>query len=1003
MYIKRLLPLAVASFLWAYLVLPHAAFSAPFGRSHVVHWYDNRGPNLWNGSYPLTCDNCHIDNTVHHETPILFNDSKELAETTVCDGCHSKGGAFDGVAMAKANWVSGVYTGTNYENLQTGKEQWCTTCHDDVAPTINGRTADNVTGDNTVYGYFISGHGKYNVICTDCHDPQLVHIDGYDRTYAVGGGTARNYTNGYRLKLISGNTPMVIPRSGSYSSSQFRLCYWCHDESAIISDSPILTDFADIPSSNQNLHSYHLESTGSNKWWDSDLSGETSMPEDSTISCPACHNPHGKDYNNRATISMTRQDLGLVHKRDVTGLFGHMESNDWSSPGGDVNCFGMCHQSPNPAYKYYYQLGTRTPEAPRFWTKLDSETDVTNPTYGIGGTLLGVGGTFVTYDKYGVTETGLNVVSANQGCEFPATNLSVDNDLYGETIDFWYVPNFNFSGNTTVRFLFNYHYGSANWIKIRVVDSQIYFEIKKGGTVHTLASANLTWGAGTPHHIVCTWGPAQGMHMYLDKVEPSYSTSDGLGYFEGITQVPTYFYIGIQNDGTNPANGIIDDFKLYGYQYQNFEGDITLFSKMGSAGEITTPIKGNGGSVGGSVGFASGQQGYGAQFSATYNGVVNFPTSNLNPEEDTIDLWYRTNFNIGDNTDSKKHLFWYTCDADNNAFIKVDENTLNFTIREGGTDHTLRTTAIANWDWYHIVCTWGPDRMHMYIDDKEASYSINDGLSYTGGLPTTGMPANFKIGNKTSGGNSYCDGIIDELRVYGYQGSPQYLEFLVDCPVDIQVIDPNGRIVDKFRSEIRGAQYIEQDFNGDGSIDDKIIIPNPRIGNYTVLVIPEPGADPADTYTLKVINGENPLIITQNAPIGDIDGEETFEVTFTSEGIKLAKLLSPKDHAILSEHVTFDWESIGYDGFKIQFSSDRSFGQRGKARMFGNRILTFPYSRGKWLSETSFTLTKKEWQEIKRISRRNSAIYWRVIVADAEGNIGVSETRSFTVFPSQKK
>jgi hypothetical protein len=40
------------------------------------------------------------------------------------------------------------------------------------------------------------------------------------------------------------------------------------------------------------------------------------------------------------------------------------------------------------------------------------------------------------------------------------------------------------------------------------------------------------------------------------------------------------------------------------------------------------------------------------------------------------------------------------------------------------------------------------------VNDKEASYSVNDGLSYTGGLPATGMPVNFQIGNKGAGLNN---------------------------------------------------------------------------------------------------------------------------------------------------------------------------------------------------------------------------------------------------------
>ncbi len=987
-WIIRLLPFTVALFLLVYMVLPPIAFSAPFGRSHVVHWWDDRGPEFWSSFPvpPMGCTNCHYDETPHHGNPYQFADTKELADTNVCDVCHSKGGAFDGVAMAKANWVSGIYTGTNYENLQTGKEQWCTTCHDDAPPTINGRTADNVSGNNIAYGYFISGHGKYDVYCTDCHDPQLVHIDDYDWTY----GTTLDYTQGYRLKLINGNTPMVIPRNPStYNANQFRLCYSCHDESALITNY-FTTDFVDLLDISQNnLHEEHIK-TITTRYWDSDKSGETSPMYDSGISCPSCHNPHGKDYNNRATISMTRQDLGLVHKRDVTGLFGYFESGEWGNPGGDLNCFSMCHPTPNsPNFKYYNQLGARPPEAPRFWTKLNSQIDVTNPTYGSGGNYLG--GTFTSYNRYGVTETGLSITSGTQGCSFPASNINSNDEYYGETIDFWYVPNFNFSGNTTTRFLFDYYDDVNNFIRIRVVNDTIDFRITIAGSSagRILTTSALNWTAGSVHHIVCTWGPAQGMHIYLDSEEPSYSTSGGLNYYGGINQTASNFYIGRRYDSALPASGIIDDFKIYGYQYQKFEGDITLFSKMGSAGEITTPIKGNGGSEGGSVGHAAGQQGNGARFTAANNGVVNFLTTNLNPVEDTIDLWYNPSFSIEGNGDSIKHLFSYYINDSNKAFIKLDMDKLNFTIIEGGTSYTVKTTGLTDWDWYHIVCTWGPDGMHIYLDDKEATYSESGGSSYYGGLPTTGMPADFQIGNTSAGAGNYCRGIIDELRVYGYQGSPSYLEFLVDCPVDIQVIDPNGKIVDKFRNEIWGAKYIEQDFNGDGSLDDKIIIPNPRIGNYTVLVIPEPGAIPTDIYTLKIIQGDTTFILMKDAPVSNISDEKTYEITATSKGIKLAKLLSPKDQAVLLGPMTFDWESVGFNGFRVEFSSDETF-KRYKVKFPKNKECN-------WISDTSYTPTEEEWKQIKKLARKNNVVYWRVIATDEEGNIGSSETRSFTV------
>jgi hypothetical protein len=393
MRISIIFSFALILFVLACLMLPSKASPAMFGQSHVTHWWDDRGPDMWNGSYPLTCDSCHIDNSIHHDYPVLFNDGSELADTTVCDNCHSKNGAYDGVAMAKANWESGIYIGDNFEYLPSEKKQWCVTCHDDAPPTILGRTAKNVSGDDITYGYFVSGHGTQSVLCTDCHDPRLIHFDDYDDSYSAG---SDNYREGYRLTQVNSQDPMDIPRAASYNANQFRLCYSCHDDNLVMDISPIITTFANLPdTTNKNLHDTHLKFTS--RWWDSDASGETGGMKDSYISCPACHDPHGKDYNNHATLSMTRQDMGIVHKRDVTGLYGYMENTAWGNAGGDLNCFKMCHSSPSPNYKYYYHLGTPVPQDPGFWTKLDSGTDVTNPTYGTGGTLLG--GTFVSYDR----------------------------------------------------------------------------------------------------------------------------------------------------------------------------------------------------------------------------------------------------------------------------------------------------------------------------------------------------------------------------------------------------------------------------------------------------------------------------------------------------------------------------------------------------------------------------------------------------------------------------
>ena len=72
------------------------------------------------------------------------------------------------------------------------------------------------------------------------------------------------------------------------------------------------------------------------------------------------------------------------------------------------------------------------------------------------------------------------------------------------------------------------------------------------------------------------------------------------------------------------------------------------------------------------------------------------------------------------------------------------------------------------------------------------------------------------------------------------------------CPVDIEVTDSLGFRVSKTVNEITGAIYVETDLNGDGSLDDQIIIPDPISGSYSINVIPEIGADPLAKVTLTV-------------------------------------------------------------------------------------------------------------------------------------------------------
>jgi predicted outer membrane repeat protein len=284
--------------------------------SHAIHTTnDPRGPNI-------TCSECHDTNNYPYfksGTDSNGDGKYSLSETDVCNTCHSPGGSYNGVNSvngsigAKDNWDSGVYETTS--TLQAGKEKWCAGCHDESPANSKsdgtGVNAPNVIGDEdgpypygVGWGFYKTGHGlekgKYpasegpaaNLECIDCHDLTKTHIDHDHRTYAA---SSNNYQAGYRLKSVNGQAPLVIPRSDTDSNintTDFNLCFQCHDQNLYINSSNFRTNFRDDPES-RNDHWYHLQASGGwlNKW-DSDWDGTA----DSEPSCPACHNVHGSQF-----------------------------------------------------------------------------------------------------------------------------------------------------------------------------------------------------------------------------------------------------------------------------------------------------------------------------------------------------------------------------------------------------------------------------------------------------------------------------------------------------------------------------------------------------------------------------------------------------------------------------------------------------------------------------------------------------------------------------------
>ncbi len=320
----------------------------------------------------LDCEDCHnTTNFPFFRSKADPNAELTLAQTDICNDCHSPGGGFDGVddavVGAKSNWVNGVYTGIS---LTAGKEKWCVTCHDSGNSVINGRQAPDVAGNNSTWGYYASGHGRAGAAkeCGECHGVTLDHNFDNARSYAA---ASNNYQAAFRLKSVGGQPPMAIPKTGDqcgYDSNDYRLCFECHSENNLLSDTKasglyncstnpyknagtISTGFRNLSEDGYgappaNAHWDHLvdiHNIGFTNTWNSD--GIDSY--DSETTCITCHNVHGASrISGGPTIKMTRTSLDIVHSNDASGDYGA------DGPDSAFNCLN-CHGGGGGG-KYYY-------------------------------------------------------------------------------------------------------------------------------------------------------------------------------------------------------------------------------------------------------------------------------------------------------------------------------------------------------------------------------------------------------------------------------------------------------------------------------------------------------------------------------------------------------------------------------------------------------------------------------------------------------------------------
>ncbi len=165
------------------------------------------------------------------------------------------------------------------------------------------------------------------------------------------------------------------------------------------------------------------------------------------------------------------------------------------------------------------------------------------------------------------------------------------------------------------------------------------------------------------------------------------------------------------------------------------------------------------------------------------------------------------------------------------------------------------------------------DHVAMYVGLDGSSYDVVEAYDYDRGIIWS-KKEELKFRN----------GFVGFRRIT----KPRIgIEFRTTSPVDLIITDPDGLTITKDVYEIPGAfYYYVSDIDGNGELDDTILAPEKKIGNYLLNVVSEKGARTNDTYSIEIVIDGEVFLLVKDVQIRDIP-DQPLVIRSTENSIKL--------------------------------------------------------------------------------------------------------------------